>query len=159
MTTTVRVEGIQQTIKTLKEIDPELRKEFNRNVKAITKPIVQTAQATYRSQSFPSGTARRWAPGGRQIFPLTTQLAVRGVTTKISTSKRSASTITVVQSNAGAAVFEFARNGSLGAAFTSKNGYPARVMWPSADRNAEQVKQAMAVLVDDVTETVNRRLY
>ena len=159
MSTTVRVQGIKETIKELKDIDPELRKTFNRNVKEITRPIVSAAQAAYRAQQFPSGTARSWAPRGRQVFPLTNQAAVRGVTTKISTSRRQQAAITVVQGNPGAAVFEFARNGRLGAAFNGKNGYPARVMWPAADANIDSVQTGMAKLVDEVSETITRRLY
>lgn len=159
MTTTIRVDGIKETIKELRDIDPELRKTFNKNVKEITKPIVVAAQAAYRAMSFPSGTARPWSPRGRQVFPLTNQAAVRGVTTKISTSRRQKAAITVVQGNPGAAVFEFARNGVLGAAFNGKNGYPARVMWPAADANADSVESEMSKLIDEVSETISRRLY
>lgn len=159
MTTTVRVEGVQETIKILREIDPELRKSFNKNAKEITKPLVAAAQAAYRSTSFPSGTARPWAPGGRQIFPLTPQAASKGVTTKISTSKRNAGAIVVVQANPGGAVFEFARNGALGQAFNVKNGYPARVMWKAADQNLDAVQRNMVKYIDEVSETITKRFY
>ncbi len=159
MTTTVRVEGVKQTLNELRSIDPELRKSFNKNAREVTRPLVQTAQASYQSVDFPSGTSRTWLQRGRPVFPLLTRLAVRGVTTKISTSRKSAGAIVVVQSNAGAAVFEFARNGLLGEAFTRKNGAPARVMWKAADQTLPAVQNEMTRLVNDVAETVERRLY
>lgn len=159
MSTTIRVDGVKEAIKELRSIDPELRRTFTKNVKQITKPIVQAAQAAYRSQNFPSGTKYKWAPKGREVFPLTNKAAIRGVTTKISTSRKQQSAITVMQGNPGGAVFEFAEGGLLGQAFTRKNGRAARVMWPAADRNIENVQQEMTKLVDDLTNTINRKLY
>lgn len=158
MSATIRVDGVKETIASLKKIDPELRKTFNRQVKEIAKPIITAAQGRYRSQDFPSGTARAWNQRGRPIFPLDTQKAVRGVTAQISTSRRSASTIAVVQKNAGAAVFEFAASGNLGAAFNSKNGAPARVMWPAADSAQNAVSAEMARYVEEVSDMINKEL-
>jgi hypothetical protein len=155
---TIRVDGVKETIANLRKLDPELRKNFNANVKQITAPIVQGAQATYRAANFPSGTAHKWEQKGRQIFPLDTSKAVRGVSTKISTSRRQASTIVVAQTNPGAAVFEFASNGRLGTAFTGKNGSSPRAMWPAADRNQTKVASELAKLVDDVSDRMNRML-
>ena len=159
MTTTIRVEGVKQTLNDLRSIDPELRKAFNKNAREVTRPLVQSAQAAYQSADFPSGTSRSWAVRGRPVFPLLTRLAVRGVTTKISTSRKSAGAIVVVQSNAGAAVYEFAQTGLLGQAFTMKNGAPARVMWKAADQTLPAVQNEMTRLVNDVAETVERRMY
>jgi hypothetical protein len=159
VTTTVRVEGVKQTLNELRSIDPELRKTFNKNARQVTRPLVQSAQAAYQSTDFPSGTSRLWTQRGRPVFPLLGRLAVRGVSTKISTSKKSAGAIVVVQSNAGAAIFEFARNGLLGQAFTMKNGAPARVMWKAADQTLPAVQTEMTRLVNDVAQTVERRLY
>lgn len=158
MSATIRVDGVKETIAELRKIDPELRKTFNRQVKEIAKPIITAAQSRYRSQNFPSGTARNWQQNGRPKFPLDTQKAVRGVTAQISTSRRSASTIAIVQKNAGAAVFEFAASGNLGAAFSSKNGAPARVMWPAADSAQNAVSQEMARYVEIVAGNIQRSL-
>jgi len=42
----VRVEGAKEAIKTLRKIDPELRKEFNAEVRRIAAPIVDAAKPT-----------------------------------------------------------------------------------------------------------------
>jgi hypothetical protein len=155
---TVRVDGVKETIAELRRLDPELRKTFNRRVKEIAKPIITAAQGRYRGQTYPSGTARNWQQRGRQIFPLDSSRAARGVTAQISTSKKNASTIAVVQKNAAAAVFEFARNGNLGAAFNSKNGTPARVMWPAAVASENKVAEEMTRYVEEVSDQITRNL-
>lgn len=158
MSATVRVDGVKETIAELRRIDPELRKAFNKQVKEIAKPIVSAAQARYRGQTFPSGTARNWQQRGRPIFPLDSQKAVRGVSAQISASKKNASTISVVQKNAAAAVFEFASSGNLGAAFTTRNGAPARVMWPAAESAQNAVAEEMARYVEEVSDQITRNL-
>lgn len=156
--TTLKVDGVKETIAELRRIDPELRKTFNANVRAIVKPLVDQAKQRYKAIQYPSGTARRWEQRGREIFPLDPSRAVRGVGVKTSTSKRNASTIVVVQSNAGASVFEFADSGNLGASFRSKNGGTPRVMWPTADDKLPQVTENMAALVDETAADISRRL-
>lgn len=159
MTTTVRVEGVKETIKALRDIDPELRKAFNKDARQVTRPLVTAAQSRYQTLTFPSGTSRRWFQRGRPVFPLLGSQASRGIKTKISTSKRTAGAITVVNVDAGAAIFEFAQNGPLGEAFTRKNGAPARVMWKAADATLDAVQTEMTKLVDDVTATIEKRMY
>lgn len=156
--TVIRVDGVKNTIKTLGQIDPQLRREFTANVKTILKPIVTDAKSRYQSTVFPSGTARNWAPGGREIFPLWQKGAANGVGVQTKASRRNSTTIAVVQRGAAASVFEFAKNGSLGAAFNSKNGAPGRVMWPAATQNTEQVTAELETYVNKVSEELNRML-
>lgn len=156
--TTVRVEGVKQAIVELRKIDPELRKTFNANVRQITKPLVDDAKRVYRGTQFPSGTKRNWSQNGRVKFPLDNAKAVRGVKSKISTSKRNASTILVGQFDPGAAIYEFAAAGNLGNSFGKKNGGTPRVMWPAADRNLDAVTANMAALVEQASDEITRRL-
>lgn len=156
--TTIRVDGVKQTIKTLGYIDPELKKAFFKNVREILKPIVTDAKSRYKSETFPSGTKRNWAPKGREIFPLDSQASANGVGVQTRATKRNTSTISVVQRGAGASVFEFAQSGGLGAAFNAKNGSPARVMWKAATTNTEQVTQNLEQYVRGVMDDLNRMM-
>lgn len=156
--TNIRVEGVKETLKTLRQFDPEMRKTFAKNVRQITKPLVAAAQSRYQSAFFPSGTYRNWAPGGRTIFPLDAKKGSRSIKAGISTSKRNASTISVTQTNAGMAVYEFARNGNLGAAFNSKNGAPARVMWPAAEATQPAITAELERYIAEVTDYINKEL-
>ena len=158
MAKTSEIEGVKETIKALRRIDPELRKEFNAKYKDAVSPMTNAAKAIYDDQRFPSGTKRTWAPGGRKIFPLTAAKAKTGVKPKINTSYRGATALYVMQANPAAAVFDIAgRSTGLGAAFSAKFGRdPSRVMWPVAERHEKQVKKNVEELVKETTKTVQK---
>ena len=158
MAKTPEIEGVKDTIKALRRIDPELRKEFNAKYKNAVSPMTNAAKAIYDDQRFPSGTKRTWAPGGRKIFPLTAAKAKTGVKPKINTSYRGGTALYVMQANPAAAVFDIAgRSTGLGAAFSAKFGRdPSRVMWPVAERHEKQVKRNVEELVKDTTKTVQK---
>lgn len=151
---TVQVEGIKETIRELKNIDPEIRRSFNRNVKTIARPAISAAQQKYRSENYPSGTARNW----KNKFPLDGQKAAQGTQVSIRTAKKNTSTILILNKNAGATIFEFADTGSLGAAFRGKNGAPARTLWPSVTKNMPQIVDEMTKLVESVEVLINGRM-
>jgi hypothetical protein len=155
---TVQIEGVKETIRELRKIDPEIRRSFDRNVKAIVKPAIDAAQQKYRAEPYPSGTARNWQQGGNKKFPLTGNLAARGAKASIKTTKKANDTIMVVNMNAGAAIFEFANTGSLGAAFRGKNGTPARTLWPSVNARLPRIIEKMEQLIKNVMIQVNGRL-
>ena len=158
MARTPEIEGVKDTIKALRRIDPELRKEFNAKYKDAVSPMTNAAKAIYDDQRFPSGTKRTWAPGGRKIFPLTAAKAKTGVKPKINTSYRGGTALYVMQANPAAAVFDIAgRSTGLGAAFSAKFGRdPSRVMWPVAERHEKQVKNNVEELVKETTKTVQK---
>ena len=158
MAKTSEITGVKETIKALRRIDPELRKEFNTNYGRAVSPMTNAAKAIYDDQRFPSGTKRTWAPGGRKIFPLTAAKAKTGVKPKINTSYRGGTALYVMQANPAAAVFDIAgRSTGLGAAFSAKFGRdPSRVMWPVAERHEKQVKKNVEELVKETTKTVQK---
>jgi hypothetical protein len=154
-----RIEGVKQTIAELRRLDPEIRKAFNKNAKEIARPAIIVAQNRYKALQFPSGTYRKWEQGGREIFPLNPNKASRAVMVKVSGRKKGGAAIAIVNSYAGAGVFEFARNGNLGAAFNAKNGAPARVMWPVVSSQENAIAAEMARLIDDVSRMINEELH
>ena len=158
MAKTSEITGVKETIKALRRIDPELRKEFNTNYGRAVSPMTNAAKALYDDKRFPSGTKRTWAPGGRKIFPLTAAKAKTGVKPKINTSYRGGTALYVMQANPAAAVFDIAGIGNgLGSAFSAKFGRdPSRVMWPVAERHEKQVKKNVEELVKETTKTVQK---
>jgi hypothetical protein len=155
---TSEITGVKETIKALRRIDPELRKEFNTNYGRAVSPMTNAAKALYDDKRFPSGTKRTWAPGGRKIFPLTAAKAKTGVKPKINTSYRGGTALYVMQANPAASVFDVAGIGNgLGSAFSATFGRgPSRVMWPVAERHEKQVKKNVEELVKETTKTVQK---
>lgn len=161
MAATPQIRGLKEAAKTLRQIDPEMRKVFNKNVREIAKPITDAAKSNYNDAVIPSGTRRNWQQGGRVKFPLVASRARSGVRVKIDTRARTRSAIKIVQANPAAAIMEFAGTRSrnkLGNAFSAKGRQPARIMWPAADLHLPQVQDNLVDYLKEVEDTINREL-
>ena len=154
--------GVKETIKELRQLDPELRKEFNRNAKNVAKPVIDRAKSSYPAQ-YLSGMARMWSQRNRQLFPYSQRDAQKGVVFKINTGKRATAVLTIIQKNPAAAIIDMAgkRGGSSpqGQRFISALfGAPSRVMWPAYESSENDVLRAMMELVEDAAKTVENRI-
>jgi hypothetical protein len=163
MARTPEIEGVKDTIKALRRIDPELRKEFNAKVKAIAAPMTYAMKSEYSENDFPSGTKRKWSTkDGRKLFPLTATKAQNGVKVKINTSYRDRNAFYVMQANPAAAIFDMAGKknlNGLGNAFSSKFGKDAsRVMWPVAEQKLKDVQDGIKNLVEDTEKVIQKEV-
>ena len=165
MAKTPEIEGVKEAVRALRKIDPEMRKTFNANVKAVVAPMTSAMQSKYADMRFPSGTKRNWgtqAVGAkaRKINPLTAASARRGVKVKIDTGRKSGAAFTVMQTNPGAAIFDMAGNGTpLGRAFTAKFGRSSsRVMWPNAEVHLDDVRENLVELIQEIEQDISREL-
>jgi hypothetical protein len=160
--TNVEVIGVKETIKELRQFDPEMRKQFNRDAKKIAEPILTDAKNRYPAK-YLSGMARTWSQRGRKLFPYTQRDAQRGVVFKIDTGRRATSILTVIQKNPAAAIVDMAGKAggtnTQGARFIAQLfGTPSRVMWPAAESQQEAVTNAMMDLVKEAAATVENRI-
>lgn len=163
--TDVQVIGVKETIKELRSLDPELRKQFNRDAKKIAAPIIDKAKSDYPAR-YLSGMARMWSQRGRQLFPYNQRDAQRGVVLKINTGKRATSTLTIIQKNPAAAIIDMAGK-NPGEAGSSQSfisamrlffGAPSRVMWPAAESKIDQVQNEMIKVVTEAANQVELRI-
>jgi hypothetical protein len=159
----VSVTGTKEVLLALRQIDPEMRKQFDRDAKQIAAPIVEAAKQDY-PEKYLSGMSRNWSQRGRQLFPYTQSAARRGVSVKVSTAKKNQSVIKITQRNAAASIIEVAgsaRRNPKGDRFNTslaiEAGQPSRVMWPSADRHLPQVTAAIEDLVRTVAARIGRQ--
>jgi hypothetical protein len=160
-TTSVEVLGVKDTLKALRDLDPELRKQFARDVRQIAKPLTDEAKNLYGKQ-MPSGFNRKWSDGSRPIFPWSASKAKSGVTVKIATSQRSRSVISVRQNNPAAAIIEFAGTETYNsfAAVTSLifGRTRGKVMWQAADRRLTDITNEVELAVQAGSEVIQKRL-
>lgn len=159
-TTTVGVFGVKKALKELREIDPELRKAINKRAKDVVKPATDAMKAQYPAQLL-SGMARNWQQRGRQLFPYDQAAARKGVTLKVNTSKKSTSVIAIIQKNPAAAIIDMAGKGGnsrFNDALTALFGQPSRVMWPTYEKNANNVTENMREVVNDLMAAVGKRV-
>lgn len=157
----VEVVGVKDTLKQLRQLDPELRKQFTRDVRQIAKPLTDEAKLLY-GKSLPSGFNRSWSQGQRQLFPWQPSRARSGVGVKISTSQRSRSVISVRQSNPAAAIIEFAGTetwNDFAAQTTLVFGRTrGKVMWQAADRRLSDITAEVELAVQAGSNTVQKKL-
>ena len=153
--------GIRDAVKTLKKLEPAVYKEFRKQAVTALKPITLDAQAALNNAGPAplSGMARKWAPGGRQIFPYVQTKAVRGV--KVSLRPSKAAFLTVQQKDGNGAIFDIAGRSTtnrFGEALTRRFGKASRSMWPAAEANEAKVRDNLADLVQTVAKQTETKL-
>lgn len=160
-TASVEVVGVKSMLVELRKLDPELRKQFTRDVRQITRPLVDDARELYNKR-LPRGTARKWSQNGRPLFPWSASKARSGISVKISTSQRSKSVIKVTQRDPAASIIEFAGTenwSDFAAATTLVFGRTrGKVMWQAADRRLEAITREIEFSVQAGANTVNRAI-
>ncbi len=85
----------------------DIRKQFVADARRIAKPAVDNVRRGYTKVPL-SGMSRKWSQNGRQLFPFTVAKAQRGVQVKVDTDRRTNNTISIVQKDQAAAIFETA---------------------------------------------------
>ena len=161
MTATARTEiaGAKEAIKSLRQIDPNLRKQFTRDAKKIVMPIIQSAKNAYPA-TLVSGTARNWSQRGNQKFPYSQTAAQRGLAFKVDTRKKSRSVLKVQQMDPAAAIVEIAGRAKVNPLGTALDRYgrASRFLWPAAEKELPQVTEQLRLAVIEVVNKVNREL-
>lgn len=99
--------GLRDAIRSLNKIEPGLRKQFVTDARRIAQPAVDEVRRNYTRVPL-SGMSRKWSQNGRQLFPFTVAKAQRGVSVKVNTDRRTDATISIVQRDQAAAIFETA---------------------------------------------------
>jgi hypothetical protein len=162
MPVTVELQGVKETLKALQRLDPELRKEFNRNARTIAKPAMDAAKAKYTTLPL-SGFRRRWQSRGRDLSPKTIGRFRSGVTFRVDTTKKRESVFVIRQTNALAEITDMAGRRTPGNPLDrslrlASWGSPSRVMWPAVESKVSEIQGALSELVAAASETINREL-
>ncbi len=155
----IEVVGIKDTLKDLRTLDPQARKQFARDAKQIAAPITNEAKGNYPQLPL-RGMKYRWRQRGRDLLPWDARRARSGVTVKIDAGRRRDGVITIIQKDPAASIIEFASNNNrLGRSLSTLAwGTPARVMWPAADNHLKDVTREMVQAIDKVADDLNRKL-
>ena len=161
----VKMSGVKEAVKELRKIDPELRKQFNKDAKAVVRPVINAAKSNYPAQ-FLSGMSRPWAQNGAVKFPYVQTKARAGVKLKVDTRGKAVSVISVLQNNPAAAIIDMAGKKGGGSPrgevfiknLTNKFGNASRIMWPSFERHQTEVTYEMVKLINEVMKRVDKEI-
>jgi len=150
----IEVVGVKETIKALRKLDPEHRKEFNRGVKSVVAPMVAAAKSAYPTKPL-SGMGRNWTQGASQKFPYEVGKVRSGVKVKVSTRRDTNNVVYISQGTAAGAIFEVAGSKTPGAPFNANlRARNSRVLWPTFDRYQPAIIQGIDDLVRKAEKTV-----
>jgi hypothetical protein len=158
--TTVTIVGVKETLRELQKMEPDLAKEIKRDFKEIVDPIVKDARAQVVELPL-SGFARNWKAG--VLLPWNKSAVSKSIIARFSNRRRgnSLAVFSVTMKSPAGTVFDMAGRGSrnrLAAALSTLYGSPSRLMWPSYERNADQVNQNLERVTEKISDATNRRL-
>ena len=163
--TSVTVVGVKDALRELGKIEPDLKKQIQKDVKTILRPVVDEAKRAMPATPL-SGMARSWKRG--VLFPYDQPQVQRSIGARFNTRKRgnSLAVIAVVMKSAAGTIYDMAgkRGGktpqgrAMIANLEARFGKASRGMWPAYERNADAVNEAMERVVDVVTDAANRRI-
>lgn len=147
---TIEVAGVKETINALRQIDPQLQKDFKSDAIAIAEPAVTAAKAVYTSVPL-SGMQYKWSSRGRQLFPFTVDNATKGVRVKFDSRRNAVGVILIEQKDQAAAIFETAGRANANK-LSNQLGFVGpgrtRLIGPAVYRARRGIEQAMVSMIE-----------
>jgi hypothetical protein len=162
VSTTITVVGLKKTINALKNIDPELQKQFKADATRIAQPAISAAQNMYTQVPL-SGMSRDWKQkkDNRKIKGFDVSRAKAGVQMKFDTRRNAVGVILIIQKDQAAAIFETA--GRKNANTLSNNLSPVqpgrtRFIGPAVYRSRRKIENEMKEMIVDTISAVQKKI-
>ena len=161
-TTTIQVVGVKETINALKNIDPQLQKDFRTSANEIAAPAIKAAQEMYSAVPL-SGMAYNWTSPGRdrKNFPFSVAKAKSGVKLRIDTRRGAVGVILIEQKDPAAAIFETAGRANanrLGDSLGFVGAGRTRLIGPAVYRARRGIEAEMEKMILETARTVSRSM-
>jgi len=161
-TTTIQVVGVKETINALKNIDPQLQKDFRTQANDIAAPAIKAAQDMYTQVPL-SGMKYNWSQEGRsrKNFPFSVAKAKSGVKLRIDTRRNAVGVILIEQKDPAAAIFETAGRANanrLGDQLGFVGAGRTRLIGPAVYKARRGIEKQMEKMILDTARTVSRSM-
>jgi len=160
--TTIEILGAKEAIKALRRIDPEMRKQFNRDVAAIVKPALDEIKKAYPDK-LPSGMMRAWTmQSGYKQFPYDVKKIRRGVKFKIDTRRSNSTVMRIVNTEPQAVFIEFVGRknfAKISKVLTLYYGLPGRFMYPAVEKALPDIQDELKRRVIRATKDVENEFF
>ena len=146
-TTTIQVVGVKETINALKNIDPQLQKDFRSQANEIAKPAINAAKDVYTQVPL-SGMAYKWS-------------AKNGVRLRIDTRRNAVGVILIEQKDPATAIFETAGRANankLGDQLGFVGAGRTRLIGPAVYKARKGIEKEMEKMILDTARTVSRSM-
>ncbi len=165
-TANVQVQGVKQTLKALKDIDPALRRAAIKEMKTAVQPMVNEVRS-----KMPNKPLDNWGEGGRLGWDVnqvrkSVKVKFGGRKVRGGSGNQYPLLRLVIQSPAGA-VFDIAGRRSNGRspqgtafinALTADWGRASRTAWPTAEKHIQDVQRGVLIAIDKAAAEVNKEI-
>lgn len=158
--TDLQLVGVRDTIRSLNKVEPGLRKQFVADARQIAQPAIAKVQSEYVKVPL-SGMESKWTQGGRRLFPFSVAKARSGVQLKVDTDRRAKATISIIQRNQAAAIFETAgrkNRNRLGDSLGYLAPGRTRILGKAVYRSRSLIEREMLQAIQRVSRRVQREL-
>ena len=168
----IQVQGLQESLRVLGRLEPELKKEFARNVQRIVRPLKDTIDGRVPKQAPLSGWdhngAKGWAP--KKVSVRTDTRLPRRRPNSPGTSV--INVVRIVTKGSSVAIADMAgkANGSssrrspkyqrpnFAPALTRRLGPPSRFMWAENEQAIQSVTDELTPYIKQVQDDANKQL-
>jgi hypothetical protein len=166
----IRVIGIKETLRTLNKLAPEIRRAYTKEYKKIVKPVVDQAKFNIPSAAPLSGMER----GFKRLGKWDSSLVKKGIVPKIDTRKarnrnavkgvqyENVGTFYVISKTGYGMLFDMAGKKSpdspMVVALQSFYGAPSRTMWPAWENHKTEVEGSVVDLVKRIEKSLSNEL-
>jgi hypothetical protein len=176
---TLEIKGIQETMKALKEIEPDYAKQIRKDIKNAGAPVLNAARSLIPTSPPLSGMARGNLIKGRAGTKWSSDGASKGFIIKTNKSGQKARTVTfksgetidfaarpyqlltLTQRDAAGAIWDHAGRRTKGRFVTNlqmKGSYDPRAAEPGVEAARPAVEQEVLAIVDKVMKKTNTKL-
>jgi hypothetical protein len=167
----IEIYGVKEALRELNKINPKLRREFTKQYKEISKPVLDAAKAKFPMSPPISGMGRPYKKFGGWDGGL----VAKGVIAKINTRKarnrnaaegaayETVGTFIIQQKTGWGSIFDIAGrktpSSMLAQSIAGKGfGNASRAMWPAYEQHQNEVDRLVTNLVEGVMDETNRNL-
>lgn len=162
----VTIENVPQTLRTLKKIDPDLRKRVPEQIKSYAQPLVNEAKKALPTAPPLSGWSKgrfRWRPGTVRNG---VRLQFKGTRPRNSPAN-SWPVLRLRQTSAAGSAYDMAGRKSSGRTrsgqtmireINARHGRASRSIWPAVEKHADEVENGIERIFEQYAKIVSREL-
>ena len=170
---TIQVQGLKETLRDLQKLEPETRKQINKDIRRTVKPVADHINNNIPSAAPLSGMDHNGRTGWNRRRAVAIKLDARKPRRYIDKPTRTlTSVVRITTKDAPTAIVDMAgkaggttsrapvsrRRPNFDNALSSRLGPPSRFMWRDTEQLIEVAQHELVAIIRNVEEEVNRDL-
>lgn len=170
---TIQVQGLKETLRDLQKLEPELRKQINKDIRRTVKPVADFINSNIPGQAPLSGMDHSGRTGWRNRKAVAIKLDARKPRRYVDKPGRTiTSVVRITTKDAPTAIVDMAGKAGGGSsrapqarrrpnfdnALSARLGAPSRFMWRDTEGQIELVSEELVKIIHDVEQEVNKSL-